>query len=379
MKKVTLIFFAFITLQAKAQPSVDSILQVANNNLALKKVDAVIDMLNQSITDFPNDSNKQSALKILSNAYKAKGDDAKALSTLQAMMVLKDSLIKVETTTTIDALKANYEADKQAKELELQKAKIKQQQTIILAISIGSILLLLLLFVIYTKRQHALKNKMATAILEEQNKAAIAVLAAEEKERKRIASDLHDGIGQMMSAVKMNLSSLASKVNISNEQDVVLLDKTLALIDESCKELRSVSHNMMPNALLKSGLSSAVKTFLDKLDHKKLKVHLHTEGLESRLSDTIEIVLYRVIQETVNNVIKHANANQLDISIIKDNDGISCTVEDNGIGFVKNNIDSNGIGLKNIRARIAYLQGTVEWDSTPQKGTLVAIHVPVSL
>lgn len=377
MKKVILIFFAFIALQAKAQPSVDSILQVANNNLALKKVDAVIEMLNQSITNFPNDSNKQSALKILSNAYKAKGDDAKALATLQAMMILKDSLITIETNTTIDALKANYEADKQAKELELQKAKIKQQQTIILAISIGSILLLSLFVVIYSKRQNALKNKMATAILEEQNKAAIAILGAEEKERKRIASDLHDGIGQMMSAVKMNLSSLASKVNISNKQDVVLLEKTLALIDESCKELRSVSHNMMPNALLKTGLSSAVKTFLDKLDHKKLKVHLHTEGLENRLSDTIEIVLYRVIQETVNNVIKHANANQLDISIIKDNDGISCTVEDNGIGFVQNNINLNGIGLKNIKARIAYLQGTVEWDSTPQKGTLVAIHVPV--
>lgn len=378
MKIFIPILFVLITLQAKAQPSVDSILQVANSNLALKKVDVVIEMLNQSITNFPNDSNKQSALKMLSSAYKAKGDDAKALSTLQQMMVLKDSLITIETNTTIDALKANYEADKQAKELELQKVKIKQQQTIILAISIGSVLLLSLFFLMYSKRQHALKNKMATAILEEQNKAAIAVLAAEEKERKRIASDLHDGIGQMMSAVKMNLSSLASKVNISNEQDVILLDKTLALIDESCKELRSVSHNMMPNALLKSGLSSAVKTFLDKLDHKKLKVHLHTEGLENRLPDTIEIVLYRVIQETVNNVIKHANANQLDIALIKDKDGISCTIEDNGIGFTQDQTTiNNGIGLKNIKARIAYLQGTVEWDSTINKGTLVAIHVPV--
>jgi signal transduction histidine kinase len=96
----------------------------------------------------------------------------------------------------------------------------------------------------------------------------MAILAAEEKERKRIASDLHDGIGQMMSAVKMNLSSLAYKLTSLTPQEAALLEKTMALTDESCKEVRTVSHNMMPNALLKSGLSSAIKTFVDKIDHK---------------------------------------------------------------------------------------------------------------
>jgi two-component system NarL family sensor kinase len=378
MKIITLTLLLFTAFFTKAQPSVDSILSAANNHLALKEMNAVIRVLDKSITTFPNDRNKQSALKMLSSAYKAKGDDAKALATFQQMMVLKDSLITIETNTTIDALKANYEADKQAKELELQKAKIKQQQIIITAISVGAVLLIAVLFLIYKRKQTALKNQMQTAILQEKNLAAMAVLAAEEKERKRIASDLHDGIGQMMSAVKMNLSSLASKINIAQEQDAALLDKTLALVDESCKELRSVSHNMMPNALLKSGLSSAVKTFLDKLDHKQLKVNLHTEGLENRLPDTMEIVLYRVIQETVNNVIKHSKANQLDISLIKDSDGISCTIEDNGIGFsINNNQHNNGIGLKNMKARITYLEGSIEWDSTINKGTLVAIHVPV--
>jgi signal transduction histidine kinase len=135
---------------------------------------------------------------------------------------------------------------------------------------------------------------------------------------------------------------------------------------------------MMPNALLKSGLSSAIKTFVDKIDHKKLKVNLHSEGLDNRLPDTVEIVLYRVIQETVNNVIKHAKANQLDIAIIKDVDGLSCTIEDNGIGFNFNDKNlTEGIGLKNIQARITYLQGTVEWDAVPNKGTLVSIHIPM--
>jgi two-component system NarL family sensor kinase len=378
MKLYTLIVFLFVFNYSEAQTSADSILIKANNLLQIKETNQAILLLDETIKTIPNNLNKQSALQLLSKAYSKKGDDAKALSTLNEMMVLKDSLIKIETTQTIDALRAGYETDKQEKELALQKAKINQQQVIILAISICSLLSLGLVFLYFSRKKNALKNEMATAILEEKNNAAMAILAAEEKERKRIASDLHDGIGQMMSAVKMNLSSLAYKLTSLTPQEAALLEKTMALTDESCKEVRTVSHNMMPNALLKSGLSSAIKTFVDKIDHKKLKVNLHSEGLDNRLPDTVEIVLYRVIQETVNNVIKHAKANQLDIAIIKDVDGLSCTIEDNGIGFNFNDKNlTEGIGLKNIQARIAYLQGTVEWDAVPNKGTLVSIHIPM--
>ncbi len=378
MKLYTLIVFLLVFNFSEAQTSTDSVLIKANNLLQIKETNQAILLLDETIKTIPNNLNKQSALQLLSKAYSKKGDDAKALSTLNEMMVLKDSLIKIETTQTLDALRAGYEADKQEKELALQKAKINQQQVIILAISICSLLSLGLVFLYFSRKKNALKNEMATAILKEKNNAAMAILAAEEKERKRIASDLHDGIGQMMSAVKMNLSSLAYKLTSLTPQEAALLEKTMALTDESCKEVRTVSHNMMPNALLKSGLSSAIKTFVDKIDHKKLKVNLHSEGLDNRLPDTVEIVLYRVIQETVNNVIKHAKANQLDIAIIKDVDGLSCTIEDNGIGFNFNDKNlTEGIGLKNIQARITYLQGTVEWDAIPNKGTLVSIHIPM--
>ena len=378
MKLYTLIVFFFFFNFSEAQTSTDSVLIKANNLLQIKETNQAILLLDETIKTIPNNLNKQSALQLLSKAYSKKGDDAKALSTLNEMMVLKDSLIKIETTQTLDALRAGYEADKQEKELALQKAKINQQQVIILAISICSLLSLGLVFLYFSRKKNALKNEMATAILKEKNNAAMAILAAEEKERKRIASDLHDGIGQMMSEVKMNLSSLAYKLTSLTPQEAALLEKTMALTDESCKEVRTVSHNMMPNALLKSGLSSAIKTFVDKIDHKKLKVNLHSEGLDNRLPDTVEIVLYRVIQETVNNVIKHAKANQLDIAIIKDVDGLSCTIEDNGIGFNFNDKNlTEGIGLKNIQARITYLQGTVEWDAIPNKGTLVSIHIPM--
>jgi two-component system, NarL family, sensor kinase len=114
------------------------------------------------------------------------------------------------------------------------------------------------------------------------------------------------------------------------------------------------------------------------IDKRVIKIDFGVQGLHEPINSDIETVLYRVIQESVNNVIKHADASHLDISIIKDTDGIAVTIEDNGKGFLVQTItDEAGIGLKNIKTRIGYLKGTVEWHSSPKKGTLVAIHVPV--
>lgn len=375
MKKVFIIFCALFYFTASAQINFDSSLLKANEFLLLNKTDASINILDSTLKKLENNQQKQQALQLMSNAWNVKGNQLKSLQYHNEMLLLKDSLSTVQNTTTIQALKNNYEEEKQAKELAIQKAKVTKQQSIILSVTILSTLIITFLIVLNKRKQNLLKTKMQAAFLEHKNMAASAILDAEERERKRIASDLHDGIGQMMSAVKMNLSGIASKTNLFNEQEKILLDKTIALVDESCKEVRIVSHNLMPNALLKSGLSSAIKTFLDKIDHKKLKVNLHTDGLEERLNDNTEIILYRAIQEIVNNVIKHSKANQLVISLIKDNDGISCTIEDNGIGFEMSQTQ-NGIGLKNIKNRISYLNGTVEWDSAKDKGTLVAIHIP---
>jgi two-component system NarL family sensor kinase len=182
----------------------------------------------------------------------------------------------------------------------------------------------------------------------------------------------------MMSAAKMNLSAYESNTWFKNEEEKKSFEKIIALVDESCKEVRYVSHNMMPNALLKNNLASAISEFIDKLDQQKLKVHLYTEGLEQRLNSDTETVLYRVIQECVNNVIKHAHANTLDISVIREDGSITATIEDNGKGFDSTDKEkSEGIGLKNIRTRVGYLKGTVDFDSAPGKGTLVALHIPV--
>ena len=126
-----------------------------------------------------------------------------------------------------------------------------------------------------------------------------------------------------------------------------------------------------------SGLANAVREFISKIDARIIKVTLHTEGLNDRLDSNVETVLYRVIQECVNNVLKHAQANHLDISILKETTDIAVTIEDNGIGFDITNKDNfDGIGLKNIASRIKYLQGTIDFSSEKNKGTVVAIHIP---
>ena len=208
--------------------------------------------------------------------------------------------------------------------------------------------------------------------------ATKAVLKAEEAERKRISGELHDGLGQLFSAVKMNLSALADHIQFEDHHGEKMFEKTLSLVDESCKEVRVISHQMAPNILLKSGLATAVRDFIDKIDSRKLKVNLSTFGLNERLDQNIEMVLYRVIQEAVNNVIKHAEANTLDIQLSKDEEGVNAMIEDNGKGFDSNALENvEGIGLKNMRTRVEYLKGQVDFSSTQGAGTLVAIYIPL--
>jgi two-component system, NarL family, sensor kinase len=265
------------------------------------------------------------------------------------------------------------------KQNKIQKLAIQKRNTTIGIVS-GSLLMVLILAALFYNR-YKLKQeaRLQAEVIHQQTIAAKGIIEAEERERKRIAADLHDGVGQTFSAVRLNLASLLGRIDISKTDDAALADKTMALVDESCKEVRTIAHQMMPNILLKMGLSSAVKDFINKIDADKLKVTLETSGLNERLDSNTEIVLYRVLQECVNNVIKHAEATRLDIQLDRDEGGISAMVEDNGKGFNTDKQENfEGIGLKNIITRLTYLKGTVDFSSAPGKGTLVAIYVPLT-
>jgi signal transduction histidine kinase len=360
----------------------DTWLNLGNLSLMQKKyADAKDNLLHavslSSISGYKQ--GKYQALLLLSDTYKQSNNPNAAIDALQQAYAIKDSIINEQTESKIAELETVYQSEKKEAQLKLQQAEITKKNYLLWGAAAGLVLLLISGFTFYRKRQAQNKLQLQAEVMKQQDLSTKAIIVAEENERKRIAADLHDGVGQMMSAAKMNLSAFENELPFKDELQKNNFDKIIGLVDESCKEIRSVSHQMMPNALLKSGLASAVKEFIDKLDSRILKVNLHTEGLNERLDSNVETVLYRIVQECVNNVIKHSGANTLDISLIKDAEGIAATIEDNGRGFdSKDKTKFDGIGVKNIISRVQYLKGNVDFDSSPGKGTLVAIHVPLA-
>ena len=316
--------------------------------------------------------------EMLAKVAEKQGDFKTALQYNQKKSALSDSLFNIEKSKQIEELNTRYETVKKENKIKAQQNEITLRNILMGAGMILVILGILLGYTQYRRYKWRQEAEMQANILRQQEMAATAVLEAEEAERSRIATDLHDGVGQIMSAAKMNLSAYEQNLTFKNSSEKESFEKIISLIDTGCKEIRSVSHSMMPNALLKNSLAAAIREFTDNLDHNSLKVHLYTEGFDESFNSNIETVLYRVIQECVNNVIKHSGASVLDISLVKEDKEITATIEDNGKGFDSSaNEKKEGIGLKNIRTRIEYLKGTVDFKSKPGEGTLVALHIPL--
>lgn len=327
-----------------------------------------------------NSKQTYQAYESLSDFFSRHNKFDSAYKYLQSYKTLRDSLAKKDKAEVVAELTTKYETSQKEKKIQEQEFELTKKNYWITGAALLLLAGILLGSSYYRRNKLKQEARLQAEILKQQDIATKAILEAEEKERQRIAKDLHDGVGQMMSAAKLNLSAIENEITFKDEMQKISLQRIIKLVDDSCKEVRAVSHNMMPNALLKAGLSSAVREFINQIDQKIIKVNLHSEGLNERLDSNTETVLYRVIQECVNNVIKHAGASHLDISLIKDEDGVSATVEDNGKGFdVMDITKMDGLGLKNIRTRVEYLKGTVDFDSAPGKGTLVAIHVPLKV
>lgn len=328
-------------------------------------------------------NNKQhyEALESLSDFYAANKKYTEAYTYLSKYKVYRDSIATIERKEAIDELVTQYETEKKeqqikslSQETRIQKLEIKQRNILLIIAVFLLIAVIAVSYLLYNQRKLKAKATLQEEINKQQDLAAKAVLEAEERERRRIAVDLHDGVGQLLSAALMNMNALFHKLNLTGDNNEQA-KHTLAIVNESYEEMRSISHQMMPNALTKSGLASAVKEFLNKIDKDVIKVSLETIGLNERLSEQKETILYRIIQETVNNVIKHSGANKLTISIIQDDEGISATIEDNGKGFDKSNFTS-GIGISNMQSRVEFLKGIIDIDTAPNKGTLIAVFIP---
>jgi signal transduction histidine kinase len=191
--------------------------------------------------------------------------------------------------------------------------------------------------------------------------AAKSLLDGENQERSRIARELHDGLGSTLTMAKLKLSQIEEKdpVIFKNQHEAILL------LDKSIEEMRRLAHNLMPDALLRFGLKSFLEDFCKGSDI----IHFYFYGTEKRLNETIEINIYRIVTELVNNALKHANASAINIQMLQTEDKLSITVQDNGKGFRVEENKQAGIGLTNIRSRVEFLGATLNFFSEIDKGS----------
>jgi signal transduction histidine kinase/nucleotide-binding universal stress UspA family protein len=299
-------------------------------------------------------------------------------------LMVTDSLFKTETSEKVAEVEAQYQNEKKQKEIvqlekdkQIQSLSIKQKSTLNYILISSLVALMIVGFLIYRNLQQRqrLKQQMINELEKDKQLVAVdSLLKGQEEERSRMAKDLHDGLGSMLSGVKLSLGAMKGNLILS-EDHAKLFSKALDQLDNSIGEMRRVAHNMMPEALVKLGLQQAVQDYCDGLNEsQQLKIKHQFHGLEKRLDAATEIVVYRIVQELLNNVVKHSGASEVLVQIMMHEDGLNITIEDNGKGFDIDKLNyEKGAGLSNVRSRVDYLKGQMDIQSIPGKGT--SIHV----
>jgi signal transduction histidine kinase len=209
-----------------------------------------------------------------------------------------------------------------------------------------------------------------------QREKIFAEITIRENERKRIANDLHDSLGPLLSAVKLNISS----VDIEHPADKIILDKTAGYLDEIIGSMRRISHDLLPNTLERKGLLEAIREFIGQVNGKQtLNIQLYVVK-EISVPKEKEIHIFRMIQEIVHNTLKHAHAFNLQIGLSEEGGHLLCLTKDDGKGFDKEKIlaSSQGLGLRSLESRCEILNGILSLDSMPGGGTNYFIKIPVS-
>jgi signal transduction histidine kinase len=253
-------------------------------------------------------------------------------------------------------------------EKEMSELKSKKDAEQLIYLSIGIIGLITASFIFITQRRKIRANELV------QQEKIRALLAGEEKERTRVAKDLHDGIVQNLTALKMNLQSLQTPSLAQQDE----LQKIGAEIDLLNQEIRAIAYQMMPVTLKELGLAKALEdAFARNLKSLHIAYHFESIGFETRLPEHIEVNLFRIGQELLNNLIKHSKASKVDILLMNRNERIQLIVEDNGIGIPAGKIQE-GIGMNSIRIRLSAMQGKITFEPREQGGTVVSILVPLN-
>jgi len=286
------------------------------------------------------------------------------------------------------ALKENLrEIDQLSKEKEIQRLQlegkdleIRRKNTFLLMVVAMFALGSTVIYFFYYNYRHVQNTKLQKAIVKNKENLSRAAIEAELQERKRIGQELHDGIGQMLSVVRMNIDVLQKREDLSGNKRTELLSSAVDIVDYAFKEVRNISHNLAPAVLSEKGLGQALKTLANQINKsKQIHVRMETMDLYHVRDNVTQNTIYRAVQELVNNALKHSSASELFVQVISDAVQASIVVEDNGKGFPATELgDGNGSGLKHLCNRIENLNGNFYMDSRENRGSIFQIFIPLN-
>lgn len=371
-------------------------------NYLKKKNDIAIKYLLKSLELIPNiaySTDKRAIYKLLSIIYESNKDTGNALKYFKLYSELNDSILNQDRLSIVNELAIRYGVNEKQKELANVQAEKESifQKTVLQSRAlyfVGVIFLLLLGFMYYLIRFYMHKIQTENIINGQQHEidqqkireledkikinSMQAMIVGEEKERERIAKDLHDSLGGLLSTVKLQFDNFKTKLN--GHQSMDQYNKAANLLDTAVEEVRSISRNLQPSALKRYGLVQALQDLINRLDQEGMpEIFFQHYDVPEKIDELVSISVFRVIQELLNNSIKYAKATEILIQINGDGEELTLQYEDDGIGFDKENLPKKGMGLENIYSRINYLKGNIVYDSRPGEGVYVMARVPALL
>lgn len=352
--------------------------------LQMKKNDKAVQLAFEVMDDAKKNESlrlKSESHLLLSDIYRENGDYKNSLveyqKNIETQKDLNDQTVINQIYDT-EVGHLNQQNKMQSLELERKELAIQNKNTLLLSALIIFILGIGGFYLIYRNHHHKQKVKLQETIIEFTQKKSKAAIEAELSERKRIGTELHDRIGYLLSLTGLQVSLLLEKKTLTEEKKDSLLASIAENIDETFDEVRNISHNLSPSLLSIHGLKGALNNISAKINQSsQLKMSFDIFGLDTKIESLIEHVLYRSLQEIINNVIKHSHASELFIQLVQDADQITLMAEDNGVGFDTSQEKEFGLGLENIKSRIENLDGSLYVDSKKGRGTIISIVIPL--
>lgn len=310
--------------------------------------------------------------KYLAQYYRKTGDYDHAFVHQELATVLKDSILNLEKINAVNLLEVKYrmaQKDKEIAENKLmitsQKAKIVRNNILIWGLILIALATIIILRIYYYNRQRSEKQRRKIAVWQ-------ALSEGEEKERARIARELHDGIGGLLSTLKMQLGILAKRM--PGVAAIDIYHESRSILDNTMAEVRKTAHNLMPELILRHGLVEAIRIFCNNIrDDEGLKMDFQYYGYIGNLEPGFQLAVYRIIQELLQNVLKHAHAAAVLVQLSRHSDVLDITVEDNGKGFDPS-AERKGMGLDSMERRVKELGGNMHISSALGKGTYIYIE-----